>query len=76
MAKQENVELDGIVIDCLKAGMFMVEIETNTDTKHHVLCTLSGKMRKNYIKVLLGDKVDVKVSPYDLSKGIITYRYK
>ena len=71
MAKQENIELDGTIIKALSNAMFHVEIENG----HVVTAHISGKMRKYYIKLLPGDKVKMKMSPYDLTKGRITYRY-
>jgi len=71
MAKQANIELDGTIIKALSNAMFHVELE-NT---HVVTAHISGKMRKYYIKLLPGDKVKMEMSPYDLTKGRITYRY-
>lgn len=70
--KEEKVELEGTVIEALPATQFRVEL----DNGHEVLAYLSGKMRRYYIRILLGDRVRVEVSPYDLSRGRITYRYK
>ena len=77
MAKDSDDKMvfDGRVIDALPITMFMVEIEIN-GTKKQILTYLSGRMRKNYIRVLLGDRVQVEMSPYDLEKGRITFRYK
>lgn len=72
MAKQDNIELEGIVKEPLPNAMFNVELENG----HVILCTISGKIRTNYIRILPGDKVTVEMSPYDLQKGRITYRYK
>jgi len=72
MAKQANIELDGTIIESLSNAMFRVELENG----HVVTAHISGKMRMNYIKILVGDKVRLEMSPYDLSKGRITYRYK
>ena len=72
MAKQANIELDGTIIEALSNAMFRVELE-NGDV---VLAHISGKMRMHYIKILTGDKVKLEMSPYDLTKGRITYRYK
>ena len=72
MAKQANIELDGTIIESLSNAMFRVELENG----HIVLATISGKMRMHYIKILTGDKVKLEMSPYDLTKGRITYRYK
>ena len=71
MAKQENIELDGTIKQALSNAMFRVELENG----HEVVAHISGKMRKFYIKLLPGDKVKMDMSPYDLTKGRITYRY-
>jgi|TARA_B100000609_G_C17164003_1_gene407837 translation initiation factor IF-1 len=71
MAKQANIELDGTIKQALSNAMFRVELENG----HEVVAHISGKMRKFYIKLLPGDKVKLEMSPYDLSKGRITYRY-
>ena len=70
MAKEEQLQLSGTVIDTLPNTMFRVELENG----HVVMAHISGKMRKNYIRILTGDQVKVEVSPYDLSKGRITFR--
>ena len=70
MAKEDVIELDGEVIDTLPNTTFRVKL----DNGHVVMAHISGKMRKNYIRILTGDKVKVEVSPYDLSKGRITFR--
>lgn len=70
MAKEDAIELDGEVIDTLPNTTFKVKLENG----HVVLAHISGKMRKNYIRILTGDKVKVEVTPYDLSKGRITFR--
>ena len=72
MAKQENIELDGTIKQALSNAMFRVELENG----HEVVAHISGKMRKFYIKLLPGDKVKMEMSPYDLTKGRITFRYK
>ncbi len=73
MAKQEEkLEVEGTVIEALPNTMFRVRL----DTGHEVLAYLSGRMHKYYIRVLLGDRVRVEMSPYDLTRGRITYRYK
>lgn len=64
--------MDGVITDTLPNAMFKVKL----DNGHEVLAHISGKMRMNYIKILVGDKVTVELSPYDLKKGRITYRYK
>ncbi len=71
MAKQPNIELDGTIKQALSNAMFRVELENG----HIITAHISGKMRKYYIKLLPGDKVKLEMSPYDLSKGRITYRY-
>ena len=71
MAKQANIELDGVILESLSNAMFRVELENG----HIVLAHISGKMRMHYIKILTGDKVKLEMSPYDLSKARITYRY-
>ena len=72
MAKQTAIERDGTIIEALSNAMFRVELEN----KHVVLATISGKMRKNYIRILPQDRVVLEMSPYDLNRGRITYRYK
>lgn len=72
MAKEEGIEMDGTVIDTLPNTMFRVKLEND----HVVTAHISGKMRKNYIRILTGDQVTVQLTPYDLSKGRITYRAK
>ncbi|WP_145415094.1 translation initiation factor IF-1 [Staphylococcus saprophyticus] len=72
MAKQDVIELEGTVLDTLPNAMFKVELENG----HEILAHLSGKIRMNYIRILPGDKVTVEMSPYDLTRGRITYRYK
>lgn len=72
MSKEDIIDADGTVIECLPNAMFQVKLEND----HKVIAKISGKMRKNRIRVLLGDKVSLEISPYDLSKGRITYRYK
>ncbi|AWY01669.1 translation initiation factor IF-1 [Marinomonas sp. UCMA 3892] len=70
MAKEEGLEMEGTIIDTLPNTMFRVELENG----HVVIAHISGKMRKNYIRILTGDKVKVELTPYDLSKGRIVYR--
>lgn len=70
MAKEEQIQMSGTVIDTLPNTMFRVELENG----HVVIAHISGKMRKNYIKILTGDTVKVELTPYDLSKGRITFR--
>ncbi|MGD8880439.1 MAG: translation initiation factor IF-1 [Desulfobacterales bacterium] len=72
MAKEEPIVVEGIVLETLPNAMFKVELEN----KHQVLAHISGKMRMHFIKILPGDKVTVELSPYDLTRGRITYREK
>ena len=72
MAKEETISVEGKVIETLPNAMFKVEL----DNQHVVLAHISGKMRMHFIKILPGDKVTLELSPYDLSRGRITYRYK
>ena len=72
MAKQLSIEQDGTVIESLSNAMFRVELENGLQIIAHI----SGKMRMHYIKILPGDKVKLEMSPYDLTKGRITFRYK
>ncbi|GAB3713237.1 translation initiation factor 1 (bIF-1) [Spirosoma oryzae] len=72
MAKQNSIEQDGIILEALSNAMFRVELAN----KHEVIAHISGKMRMNYIKILPGDRVKLEMSPYDLSKARIVYRYK
>ncbi|ASX26432.1 translation initiation factor IF-1 [Candidatus Williamhamiltonella defendens] len=70
MAKEDNIEMQGTVRDALPNAMFRVELENG----HHVTAHISGKMRKNYIRILTGDKVTLELTPYDLTKARITFR--
>ena len=72
MSKEDAIEVQATVLETLPNAMFKVEL----DNKHQVLAHISGRMRKNFIKILPGDKVTVELSPYDLSRGRITYRQK
>ena len=72
MSKEDAIELEGKVIEPLPNAMFKVELENG----HQVLAHISGKMRMHYIKILPGDRVTVELSPYDLDRGRITYRFK
>mgnify|MGYP000407539162 FL=1 len=72
MAKQAAIEQDGVIVEALCNAMFRVELENGHEITGHI----SGKMRMHYIKILPGDKVKVEMSPYDLSKGRIVFRYK
>ena len=72
MAKEDVIELEGTVVETLPNTNFKVELENG----HQILAHISGKLRMNYIKILPGDKVSIEMSPYDLTKGRITYRHK
>jgi translation initiation factor IF-1 len=72
MSKEDSIEVVGTVIETLPNAMFRVELEN----KHLVLAHISGKMRKNFIRILPGDRILVELSPYDLTRGRIVYRYK
>jgi translation initiation factor IF-1 len=72
MAKQSSIEQDGVILEALPNAMFRVELENG----HILTAHISGKMRMFYIKILPGDRVKVEMSPYDLSKGRISFRYK
>ncbi|MEW6419665.1 MAG: translation initiation factor IF-1 [Nitrospirota bacterium] len=72
MSKEDNIEVEGTVLETLPNAMFKVELENG----QVVLAYVSGKMRMHFIKILPGDKVTVELSPYDLTKGRITYRFK
>ena len=72
MAKEELIKTEGTVLETLPNAMFKVELEN----KHQVLAHISGKMRMHFIKILPGDKVSMELSPYDLTRGRIVYRYK
>ncbi len=72
MAKKDLIKQDGIIEEALSNAMFRVRLEND----HIIIATISGKMRMNYIRILPGDKVSVEMSPYDLSRGRIIYRYK
>jgi translation initiation factor IF-1 len=72
MAKEDKIEVEGTVIELLPNTQFKVEL----DNGHHVLAYLSGRMRKYYIRILLGDRVRVEMTAYDLDRGRITYRYR
>ena len=72
MAKQDVIKQDGIIEEALSNAMFRVRLEND----HQIVATISGKMRMHYIRILPGDKVAVEMSPYDLSRGRIIYRYK
>ncbi len=72
MAKQSSIEQEGVINEALSNAMFRVEL----DNGHEVIAHISGKMRMHYIRILPGDRVKLEMSPYDLSKGRIVYRYK
>ncbi|ESK65747.1 translation initiation factor IF-1 [Tuanshanicoccus lijuaniae] len=72
MAKDDVIEVEGTVIETLPNAMFKVELENG----HEILAHVSGKIRMNYIRILPGDKVTIELSPYDLTRGRITYRFK
>ncbi len=72
MARKDAIEVEGTVVELLPNTMFRVELPN----KHRILAHISGKMRKHFIRILPGDKVLVELSPYDLTKGRITYRFK
>ncbi len=72
MAKDDAIEVAGVVREALPNAMFRVELEN----RHRVLAHVSGKMRKNFIRILTGDRVLIELSPFDLTRGRITYRYK
>lgn len=72
MANEEKIEVEGTVVEALPNTQFTIQL----DNGHRVLAYLSGRMRKYYIRILLGDRVRVEMTPYDMSRGRITYRYK
>ena len=72
MAKEDGIQVEGTVVEALPNATFRVELENG----HRLLAHISGKMRMHFIKILPGDKVTVEMSPYDLSRGRIVYRYK
>jgi len=72
MAKQGPIKIDGVVTETLPNATFKVKL----DNEHRILAHISGKMRMHFIKILVGDKVSIELSPYDLTKGRIAYRYK
>jgi len=72
MTKKETIEVEGVVVESLPNAMFHVELANG----HKVLAHISGKMRVNYIRILPGDRVLIELSPYDLSRGRVTYRFK
>ncbi|MBL6729332.1 MAG: translation initiation factor IF-1 [Bacteroidia bacterium] len=72
MAKQQAIKQDGVITEALSNAMFRVKLENG----HEIVATISGKMRMYYIRILPGDQVQVEMSPYDLTRGRISYRYK
>ncbi len=72
MTKKESIEVEGKVVECLPNAVFRVELPNG----HKVMAHISGRMRRHYIKILPGDRVLVELSPYDLSRGRVTYRFK
>ena len=72
MSKEEPIEVEGTIVEPLPNAMFRVELENG----HRILSYISGKMRMHYIRILPGDRVQVELTPYDLKRGRITYRYK
>lgn len=72
MSKEDQIEMDGVVVETLPNTMFRVQLENG----HVVIAHISGKMRKHYIRILTGDQVKVEMTPYDLTKGRITYRVR
>ncbi|HAY89038.1 MAG TPA: translation initiation factor IF-1 [Bacteroidetes bacterium] len=72
MAKQQAIKQDGVITEALSNAMFRVKLQNG----HQIVATISGKMRMYYIRILPGDKVQVEMSPYDLTRGRISYRYK
>lgn len=72
MSKQDVIEIDGVVLDTLPSAMFKVELSNG----HVILAHVSGKIRMHYIRILPGDRVTVEISPYDLSRGRITFRHR
>ena len=72
MSKQDDIEVEGTVLESLPNAMFRVKLEND----HEILAHISGKIRMNFIKILPGDKVTVELTPYDLNRGRITYRFK
>jgi translation initiation factor IF-1 len=73
MAKEELIKLTGVIEECLPSAMFRVSLKENN---HTILATISGRLRQNNIRILMGDEVEIEMSPYDLNKGRIVYRNK
>jgi translation initiation factor IF-1 len=74
--KDDVIEVDGVVIESLPNAMFRCKIDGSADTQPTILSTISGKIRKNFVKILVGDKVLIELSPYDLTRGRITFRHR
>jgi translation initiation factor IF-1 len=74
--KDDVIEVDGVVIESLPSAMFVCKIDGAAETQPPVLATISGKIRKNFVKILVGDKVLIELSPYDLTRGRITFRHR
>jgi translation initiation factor IF-1 len=76
LAKEDVIQMEAVVVKALPNAMFLVETEITGTGKHEVLAHVSGRMRKNFIRILPGDRVTVELSPYDLKRGRIVYRQK
>jgi len=74
--KDDVIEVEGVVVESLPNAMFRCQIDGASDTQEPILATISGKIRKNFVKILVGDKVLIELSPYDLTRGRITFRYR
>ena len=74
--KDDVIEVEGVVLDSLPNAMFRCTIDGAPETQEPILATISGKIRKNFVKILVGDKVLIELSPYDLTRGRITFRYR
>ena len=74
--KDDVIEIEGVVLESLPNAMFRCAIDGASDSQPPILATISGKIRKNFVKILVGDKVTIELSPYDLTRGRITYRYR
>jgi translation initiation factor IF-1 len=74
--KDDVIEVDGVVLESLPNAMFRCAIDGAPDSQEPVLATISGKIRKNFVKILVGDKVLIELSPYDLTRGRITFRHR
>lgn len=74
--KDDVIEVEGVVLESLPNAMFRCQIDGVADTQAPVLATISGRIRKNFVKILVGDKVTIELSPYDLTRGRITFRYR